>query len=380
MRQVSGGDRHPAAMALAAAALHSTWEGLNSTAAAQKVLSITPLQGIECPAVGLGTFEHDGHSVRGARAIRELPVGSEVCVIPVQNMLSEYTIGNSSLAGCLLQPATGSHRNELSLVHGAFATFVLREAAQESSPWNPYIEGLLRGHMDAAGTIPGTWPPGDPRLEALSPLGKQLATSARTNALRAYKQLFGEAPPTPRCKRALHEGAMCGSPRRACAPQELYSEERFIAAYFAIRARDWVLDMYGTPRSFLAPVLDLLNHGQVGIRTGFLKARHAFVARTTSKIDAGAELLFYYGAFCKERMLDMYGFATPTAPKCTGRRAGHSRGAKPGGKPGGFRPKRVPLVRTGPKRNVPGAAKGTSSAHKGAHMAAEKAKAARKSP
>ena len=115
-------------MALAAAALHSAWERLNSTAAADKFVAFAPLQGIACPAVGLGNFEHAGRTLRGARATSALAAGSGVCVIPVDKMLSEYTLGNSSLAGCLL-PTTTSERNELSLVHAAFAVFVLREGA-----------------------------------------------------------------------------------------------------------------------------------------------------------------------------------------------------------------------------------------------------------
>ena len=47
---------------------------------------------------------------------------------------------------------------------------------------------------------------------------------------------------------------------------------------------------------------------QVGLRVSFENRRHAFVLVATERIRAGSELLFYYGTFCKDAMIDMYGF------------------------------------------------------------------------
>ena len=80
-----------------------------------------------------------------------------------------------------------------------------------------------------------------------------------------------------------------------------------------LRARDWILPMYGKSEPFLAPVIDMLSYGQIGIRVRFDNARQEFVATATKAFPAGQEMLFYYGAFCTDDMRDMYGFVTPTA-------------------------------------------------------------------
>ncbi len=72
----------------------------------------------------------------------------------------------------------------------------------------------------------------------------------------------------------------------------------------------------GEERPFLAPNIDLLNFGQVGIRASYDNRRAGFVARTVQPIKAGAELLFYYGNFCIDDAVSMYGFAPSDAPPC----------------------------------------------------------------
>ena len=119
-----------------------------------------------------------------------------------------------------------------------------------------------------------------------------------------------------------------------------------------VAARDWVLPMYGTRRTFLAPHLDLLNFGQarallrallpipsrsppdllpispdplsppvppaqVGVRMHFDDASHAFRAIATEPIKKGAEVLFFYGNFCARAAL------LPT------RRLSHARSSRP---------------------------------------------------
>ena len=88
-----------------------------------------------------------------------------------------------------------------------------------------------------------------------------------------------------------------------------------------LRARDWILPMYGKSEPFLAPVIDMLNYGQIGIRVRFDNARQEFVATATKAFPAGQEMLFYYGTFCTDDMRDMYGFVTPTARPCRARSA-----------------------------------------------------------
>ena len=57
--------------------------------------------------------------------------------------------------------------------------------------------------------------------------------------------------------------------------------------------------------------------GQSGIRLQFVPQRHALVARATKAIPPGTEMLFYYGDYCRERAVDMYGFYTPGMKTCT---------------------------------------------------------------
>ena len=67
--------------------------------------------------------------------------------------------------------------------------------------------------------------------------------------------------------------------------------------------------MHGEERPFLAPVIDLLNFGQVGIRASYDDKRQGFAAKTVQPIKAGQELLFYYGNFCIDDAINMYAAA-----------------------------------------------------------------------
>ena len=140
----------------------------------------------------------------------------------------------------------------------------------------------------------------------------------------------------------------------------LYTQERFLAVYSVLRARDWVLDMHGEERPFLAPVIDLFNFGQalyppppppplptphsapprpprstppahphapasyalrlqqVGIRASYDDKRQGFAGKTVQPIKAGEELLFYYGNFCIDDAINMCGVApSPLLPLFT---------------------------------------------------------------
>ena len=56
---------------------------------------------------------------------------------------------------------------------------------------------------------------------------------------------------------------------KACTKRELeqlYNRDQFLRIFATLAARDWVLPMYGPPRAFLAPIVDMFNFGQMGIR------------------------------------------------------------------------------------------------------------------
>ena len=46
--------------------------------------------------------------------------------------------------------------------------------------------------------------------------------------------------------------------------RDIYSETNFIRTYSIVRARDWVLPMYGQEAYMMAPLIDMMNYGQVG--------------------------------------------------------------------------------------------------------------------
>ena len=50
------------------------------------------------------------------------------------------------------------------------------------------------------------------------------------------------------------------------------------------------------------------------------EAHHEVVGASLAA-SLSSTLSFFAGTFCHERMLDMYGFVTPTATKCAGRRS-----------------------------------------------------------
>jgi len=130
----------------------------------------------------------------------------------------------------------------------------------------------------------------------------------------------------PRYAVQLSEGIRCeggdgveGGGSTACPMRQLqaiYSEAAFVEAYAIVRARDWVLPMYSRENYMMVPIIDMLNYGQVGLRVSFKDSRHAFVMVATEAVDKGAELLFFYGTFCKEAMIDLYGFAVSYARDC----------------------------------------------------------------
>ena len=71
------------------------------------------------------------------------------------------------------------------------------------------------------------------------------------------------------------------------------------------------------PPCIVAPITSAF-FVQVGIRVQFNKSAHAFVATATAPVGEGRELLFYYGRNCRERAVDLYGFAANDSEPCRG--------------------------------------------------------------
>jgi len=305
-----------------------SWSGLNASARGNLFMEAAPKMGIRCPKVGLGYFYYPSlHTeLRGAVATANIARGEEVCFVPLQQLLCEFSVGNSSMLGLMRnyfpRNTNGEPLSTSVTMKAIIALFVIREGARESSRWMPFIKGALDGHDP--NPIPTNWARGDPRLAKLSAYGQKLALQSRTRALRQYTAIFPEA--LSRYAGALGEGMPCTG---RCSQGELaalYSQEKFLAVYSVLRARDWVLDMHGEERPFLAPVIDLLNFGQVGIRASYDDKRQGFAGKTVQPIKAGQELLFYYGNFCIDDSVSMYGFAPESAPPCKASGLGKKRG------------------------------------------------------
>jgi hypothetical protein len=113
----------------------------------------------------------------------------------------------------------------------------------------------------------------------------------------------------------------------------LYSVKRLMDVLAVVQAREWSMQMYDTERQFLAPLIDLLNFGQMGVRVSFNDARRAFVAVARQRIAKGDEILFYYGSFCVDHALLTYGFVPEGSKECRKPRRRSGPKAEPSSKP-----------------------------------------------
>lgn len=315
----------------------TTWEGRNLTQLTElweQYVASSALARV-CPKVGVGFFYYEslGATIRGAKAIAPINKGERLCNVPVRELLSGYTVGNSSLlpvmqwtlspAFSLVERPNGSARRRRESVDDRtrIVLYAMRELARERSPQMPYLQ-LIRSH-DVSG-VPMLWPESSERYRKLTPMARELASRSRNYARAQYDALILGAIehfPAP-----LSEGLGCAAP--VCPPEHLeriYRWERFLHLFAIISARDWVLPVDGEHRAFLAPVLDMLNFGQVGIRAEFNVASQGFVATATAPIAQGSELLFYYGTMCQEAWINLYGFAPAEARPC------HSQNRATGG-------------------------------------------------
>ena len=113
-----------------------TWSGLNASARGTLFMEVTPKLGIRCPKVGLAYFYYPKlHAdLRGAVATANIARGEEVCFIPLQQMLCEFAVGNSSMLGLMRNFVSRSSNGKASLatsvtMKAIIAIFVMREGA-----------------------------------------------------------------------------------------------------------------------------------------------------------------------------------------------------------------------------------------------------------
>ena len=326
----------------------ATWEGRNLTELTTlwtAYVASTGAIGSACPKIGVGFFHYPSlGQIRGARATSAIHKGERICKVPVGELLSDYTVGNSSLLPVVQWaaahaaekvaapppsaklPRAGSLRRRTIDDRSRIVLYALRELSRERSPKMPYLQ-LIQSH-DVTG-VPSLWPEASPRFRLLSPLAREMAGRSRTYARMQYDTLV--TPSLARFPMPLSEGLGCAG--SACSPERLgavYSWERFQRLFAIVSARDWVLPVDGESRAFLAPQVDLLNFGQVGIRAEYSDKAKGFVAVATQPIAEGTELLFYYGSMCKDAWVNLYGFAPAEAKPCrskysTAQRAANAR-------------------------------------------------------
>jgi len=327
--------------------LRSTWSGVNESVFGQRFERYmdSGALGTHCPKVGIGFFNYKGLSqpLRGAVARADIAKGERFCEMPVQSLLSEFSVGNSTMKPVMdaldaeaSAPSNagggvlgGRKRNKARALdrRAHIVLLVLRESGRPSSPIMPYAS-LLLSH-DVSG-VPMLWEPGSTRHQRASAHLKSMGGATRAQVLRHFDTLVPLA--IARFPHLLSEGQGClataitptptaDNPHAqpSCTQKELdalYSREQFLRVFAILSARDWVLPMYGRPRAFCVPIVDMFNFGQVGIRAQFDEKANAFVATASWPIKAGTELLFYYGSLCRESWINMYGFAPAEAAKC----------------------------------------------------------------
>ena len=80
----------------------TTWAGLSDVQVGktwQQYVSATPHLAAACPKVGVGFFYYPSlkADLRGAKATAPIEKGEVICKMPISDMVSEFSVGNSSL-------------------------------------------------------------------------------------------------------------------------------------------------------------------------------------------------------------------------------------------------------------------------------------------
>jgi len=307
----------------------ASWLALNETERVLHYLDLAPRLGIQCPKVGISTFYYPtlGKQLRGAIALADIMPMEEICVIPETRMISFLTLANTSLEPLTRvsvkgNPLQGHILEEWEAM--AMSLFILREGSRSSSPFAPYILALFNGHDPDS--IPKTWSQNSSRFAALNYDLQAMVRKWQLKVSVVYQHIAVHV--IQKYTTQLSEGGVCGPSTTSCL--EFYSLERVIKVLAVVQARDWALPMHGVYRQFLAPLIDLLNFGQVGIRVHFNDKRRAFIAIAHKGVKSGSELLFYYGQFCRDQSMLIYGFIPEGSRPC--RRASLNRPRRNNGK------------------------------------------------
>ena len=249
----------------------ATWTGLNNSAATalyQTYLDSWP-GAKNCRKVSTTFFYYKslGRSIRGAQARERIAKGEVFCQMPVQHLVSWFMVANSSLGTPLESIITKSLQapssSDMQAQQAGMAVFVLRESARERSTMMPYLQTM---QMHDVSGVPMLWPDGAPQWKSVSPMQIELGRTAKANQQKQYDTVM--RPMLMHHRAVLSEGLGCGLV--GCSAHRLdhgiYSPAEFARVLAIISARDWVLPMYGNERPFMAPVLDMLNFGQVRAR------------------------------------------------------------------------------------------------------------------
>jgi len=132
------GSKEPASdPALARYFRRDSWSGLNTSARGNLFMEVAPKLGIRCPKVGLSYFYYPSlqTELRGAVATANIARGEEVCFVPLQQLLCEFSVGNSSMLDLMrnyMQRGTNVKASFLAppvTTKAIIALFVMREGA-----------------------------------------------------------------------------------------------------------------------------------------------------------------------------------------------------------------------------------------------------------
>ena len=130
------GSKEPASdPALARYFRQDSWSGLNASARGSLFMEVAPKLGVRCPKVGLSYFYYPSlqAELRGAVATANIARGEEVCFVPLQQLLCEFSVGNSSMLGLMrnyMQRSTTAKTSFLAppvTMKAIIALFVIRE-------------------------------------------------------------------------------------------------------------------------------------------------------------------------------------------------------------------------------------------------------------
>lgn len=335
-----------------------TWSHLNDSARASlfvKAASSGRLaSGLQACAEHMLVDSFGGEGgMRGAKAVSQLRPGF-ICAVSDDGLLSVATVrsmmgdaiikilSSSRVGGDEASVATAwnggaaeSMAESLSRQpaddRALMAVLFLREAAKAHSPLMPYIQSFL--HLPEG--VPAGWDTDTDegaarraQLREANPRAMLMADVQRRLIARKYDSLVPAA-----IRQTLETGMPLGGPEADTSREALdriYSLARFREVWLAIASRDFTNSLQSTsrtpldrghpfPTTFLAPLIDLMNHGGTAsnVDVRYDPSHHGFVMAAKRTIRAGEELRFSYGSnLCVEQALMLYGFEDEEMRPC----------------------------------------------------------------